>query len=108
MTEKLKQIKQIYDFDFCPVVFTVDLPECKTVWLEAKKLTDYEYPDFTAHSWRLGENNKQILVYSLDNYHDAILCFWKNLEIAAGKKWKNYKQYFVELSSEEVSELNQK
>lgn len=106
MTERLELIKQNHNFGFCPIVYIEKNEDCELIWQKAKLETDKKYPDFTAHSWRIGENEKPVLVYSLDNYHDALLFFWENLKNSAGDSWQSLKNNFVELSSDEVAELN--
>jgi len=86
LTDKLEHVKRIFDFSYCPIVYTEQNKECEIIWQIAKQKTEQKYPDFTAHSWRIGENEKPVLVYSLDNYHDSIIYFWNQLKESANNK----------------------
>ena len=111
MTEKLQQIKQTFDFGYCPVVFICSKDSenyafLLNLWRMARDKTIMEYPEFTGHTWRIMDDTKKKLVFSSDNYADSNLFFWKKLEELSKERWAEIESVFCELSSDEVGELN--
>ena len=111
MTEKLQQIKQTFDFGYCPIVFVCSKESenyayLLNLWRMARDKTMMEYPEFTGHTWRIMDESQKKLVFSSDNYADANLFFWQKLEELSNKRWPSIQSAFYELTSEEVGELN--
>ena len=111
MTEKLRQIKQTFDFGYCPIVFVCNKDSEKyayllNLWRQARDKTMIEYPEFTGHTWRIWDGDKKKFIFASDNYADANLFFWRQLEELSKGQWKDIKSTFCELSSDEVGELN--
>lgn len=111
MTEKLQKIKQTFDFGYCPVVFVCNKDSKKyayllNLWRQARDKTMIEYPEFTGHTWRIWDGDKKKLIFASDNYADANLFFWKQLEELSKERWAVIQSAFCELSSDEVGELN--
>lgn len=104
-------VTDTYDFGYCPIVFVCNKTDehynqLVDLWKFAKDCTLRTYPEFMGHSWRIKNETERQLVFSSDNYGDANLFFWKTLKEKAGLNWNILKDYFQELSSEEVAEIN--
>ena len=111
MTEKLQKIKQTFDFGYCPIVFVCNKDSDNyayflNLWRQARDKTMMEYPEFTGHTWRIWEGNQKKLIFASDNYADANLFFWKQLEELSKERWPVIQSSFCELSSDEVGEIN--
>lgn len=46
----------------------------------AKEKTDEVYPDFLAHTWRIGNGYFKKLVFTSEDFSDAKILFWKKLK----------------------------
>lgn len=101
--ETFRDIGAVYrtyrEFGYSPIVFvyeeafqvvgTVDGDVIETPLVAAYMLkllqkatekTNEKYPDFLAHTWRIGNGYFRKLVYTSEDFSDAKLLLWKNLQ----------------------------